>query len=198
MEADGFTFSPATADHWKDLVTLFSERGVQKGCWCMYWRVPRKEFSHNYGKGNQQALKEIIDRGTIPGILAYHEGKAVGWCSVAPREDFGVLGRSPTLKPMDEEPAWSIVCFFVSKPFRGKRLSQRLIRAAVEYAREHGAKIVEAYPIDPEAKSIEYERYTGLTTTFLKAGFKEVARRSDRRPIMRYYIQEENNGSPKE
>jgi GNAT superfamily N-acetyltransferase len=162
----------------------------------MYWREPRTEFSHNYGEGNKQALKKITDSGTVPGILAYNAGTPVGWCSVAPRQDFSVLGRSPTLKPVDDQPVWSIVCFFVSKSYRRSGLSQQLIQAAVQYAAAHGARIVEAYPIDPDAKSIEYERYTGQTTTFLKAGFIEVLRRSDRRPIMRYSIPEENAGSP--
>ena len=183
------TFSPVTSANWHDLERLFSERGVQNGCWCMYWREPRHEFSHNYGEGNKKALKKITDSGAVPGILAYQDGVPVGWCSVAPRTEFGVLSRSPTLKPVDDQPVWSIVCFFVSKPVRHSGISQKLIQAAVVYAAEHGAKIVEAYPIEPEAKSIEYERYTGLTTTFQKAGFKEVLRRSDRRPIMRYYIE---------
>jgi GNAT superfamily N-acetyltransferase len=183
------TFSPVTSANWHDLERLFSERGVQNGCWCMYWREPRHEFSHNYGEGNKKALKKITDSGAVPGILAYQDGVPVCWCSLAPRSEFGVLSRSPTLKPVDDQPVWSIVCFFVSKPVRHSGISQKLIQAAVVYAAEHGAKIVEAYPIEPEAKSIEYERYTGLTTTFQKAGFKEVLRRSDRRPIMRYYIE---------
>jgi len=192
------SFAPVTPANWPDLESLFSERGVQNGCWCMYWRVPRNEFSHNYGKGNEHSLKKITDSDTVPGLLAYHVSKPVGWVSVAPRQDFGVLGRSPVLKPVDAEPVWSIVCFFVSKAYRRSGLSLLLIRAAVQYAAEHGARIVEAYPIDPDAKSIEYERYTGLTTTFIKAGFKEVLRRSDRRPIMRYSIHKDQISSRKE
>ena len=104
-----FSFKPATAGTWPDLETLFSERGVQNGCWCMYWRIPRKDFQQNYGEGNKQALKKISEAGIVPGILAYHDGKPAGWCSVAPRADFSVLGRSPTLKPVDDQPVWSIV-----------------------------------------------------------------------------------------
>jgi GNAT superfamily N-acetyltransferase len=183
-----FTFAPVTIDKWPDLEALFSEHGVQNGCWCMYWRIPRAECQRNYGEGNKQALKRIVESGIVPGILAYHDKKPVGWCSVAPREDFPVLGRSPTLKPVDDKPVWSIVCFFVSKHYRRGGLTRLLIKAAIQYAFEQGASIIEAYPIDPRAKYIEYERYSGLTTTFAKAGFKEVLRRSDRKPIMRYYL----------
>jgi GNAT superfamily N-acetyltransferase len=186
-------FKPVSSANWTDLETLFSESGVQNGCWCMYWRIPRTEFQANYGKGNKQSLKKISQAGVVPGILAYHGTKPVGWCSVAPRTDFSVLGRSPTLKPVDEKPVWSIVCFYVSRPYRHGGMSRLLIQAAIQYAKENGARILEAYPIDPHAKSIEYERYTGLTTTFAKAGFKEVIRRSERRPVMRYII-DENNG----
>ena len=183
-----FTFQPATADRWPDLEALFSEHGVQNGCWCMYWRVPRAECQRNYGEGNKQTLKKIVEAGQVPGILAYKNEKPVGWCSVAPRQDFPVLGRSPILKPVDEQPVWSIVCFFVSKPYRRGGLTRLLIQAAVQYAGKNGARIVEAYPINVDAKYIEVERYSGLTTTFEKAGFKEVLRRSERRPIVRYEI----------
>ena len=181
-------FKPVTPSAWPDLVTLFSEHGVQNGCWCMYWRIPREECRKNYGDGNKQSLKQIVESGKVPGILAYHHDKPIGWCSVAPREDFPVVLRSPTLKPIDDQPVWSIVCFFVSKPYRHGRLTHLLIKAAIEFAKAHGARIVEAYPIDIHAKYLEYERYSGLTTTFQKAGFKEAGRRSKRRPIMRLML----------
>ncbi len=184
------TFKPVTPSEWADLVTLFSEHGIQNGCWCMYWRIPRKECQRNYGEGNKQFLKQLVESGNVPGILAYHKGKPVGWCSVAPREDFPVVLRSPTLKPIDDQPVWSIVCFFVSKSFRKSGLTHLLIKAAIQYTREHGAHIIEAYPIDIRAKHIEYERYSGLTTTYEKEGFKIASRRSKRRPIMRYYVEQ--------
>ena len=182
-------FKPVTPSEWADLETLFSEHGIQNGCWCMYWRIPRKECQRNYGEGNKQFLKQLVESGNVPGILAYQIEKPVGWCSVAPREDFPVVLRSPTLKPIDEQPVWSIVCFFVSKPYRRSGLTHLLIKAAIQYATERGARIIEAYPIDVRAEHIEYERYSGLATTYEKEGFKEVLRRSERRPVMRYYVE---------
>ena len=185
----GLIFKPVTSNTWNDLETLFSEHGIQNGCWCMYWRIPRKECQRNYGEGNKQFLKQIVETGNIPGILAYHHETPVGWCSIAPREDFPVVLRSPTLKPIDDLPVWSIVCFFVSKPYRKSGLTHLLIKAAIDHAQKGGARIIEAYPIDVRANYIEYERYSGLTTTYEKEGFKEVSRRSERRPIMRYYVE---------
>ena len=100
-----------------------------------------------------------------------------------------MLERSRTLKRMDDSPVWSIVCFFVSKPYRRRGLTELLIAAAVEYAAAWGARIVEAYPLRTDiTKLLPYERYMGIQSTFERAGFAEVARRSDRRPIMRRYI----------
>jgi GNAT superfamily N-acetyltransferase len=182
------TFHPVTADRWADLDALFSEHGIQNGCWCMYWRIPRKQCQQNYGEGNKQLLRQLVESGRVPGILAYHRGIPVGWCSVAPREEFSVVLRSPTLKPIDDRSVWSIVCFFVSRPYRESGLTHFLIKAAIRYAKECGAQVIEAYPIDVHEKHIEYERYSGLTTTYEKEGFKEACRRSKRRPIMRYTI----------
>jgi GNAT superfamily N-acetyltransferase len=81
----------------------------------------------------------------VPGILAYHQGKAVAWCSIAPREDYPVLRRSPNLKPVNDRPVWSIICFFVSKSYRRMGMTEILITAAIDYAKAIGAQIVEAY-----------------------------------------------------
>jgi len=182
-------FEPVTSDRWADLEALFSERGVQNGCWCMYWRIKRREFEQDYGAGNKNGLNGIVESGQVPGILAYHQENPVGWCSIAPREDFPVVLRSPTLKPIDDQPAWSITCFFVTRPYRTSGLTHLLIRAAVRYAKEHGARIIEAYPIDVHAKSIEFDLYSGLNTTFEKEGFVEAFRRSQRKSIMRYFVE---------
>jgi GNAT superfamily N-acetyltransferase len=182
-------FRPVTTDEWDDLQLLFTEPGVQNGCWCMWWRVKRTEFHKHYGEDHRRALEGIIESGRVPGILAYLDDRPIGWCSVAPREEFPVLDRSPTLRRVDDEPVWSIVCFFVSKQYRRRGLTQALIEAAIEYAKENGARTIEAYPIIPEnTKDPQSQRFTGMISTFEKIGFVEVIRRSRIRPIMRYYV----------
>jgi GNAT superfamily N-acetyltransferase len=181
-------FQPVTPEPWQDLEALFGEHGVYGGCWCMWWRLTRSEFAKQLGQGNKQAFKRIVDAGEIPGLLAYAGGQPVAWCSVAPRETFPALERSRTLKRVDDEPVWSIVCFFVAKPARRKGVMLELLRAAVEYARAHGAKIVEGYPIEVTKSLSGSSGFTGVVSTFRQAGFVEVLRRSRAQPIMRCLV----------
>jgi GNAT superfamily N-acetyltransferase len=189
-ELSNLKFYPLTSKRWKDLERLFGPRGACEGCWCMWWRIPRAEFMKNRGQRNKEALKNIVDSGKVPGILAYLQSKPVGWCAVAPRDDYQPLERSRLLKRVDEKPLWSVVCFFVAKEFRHKGITVKLLNAAVDYARKEGGKIVEGYP--KEAKKTETRDtffYTGPVSTFRKAGFVEIARRSESRPIMRYLLE---------
>lgn len=184
-------FHPLTPERWKDLEALFGEQGACGGCWCMWWRLKRSQFEKQKGEGNKRALKKIVDSGEIPGLLAYTNGQPIAWCSVAPRESYSVLERSRTLKRIDDQPVWSVVCFFVAKPFRRKGVTVKLLRAAIEYAKEKGARIVEGYPVEPKkTKMSDTFAFTGLASAFHKAGFVEVLRRSETRPIMRYFIGE--------
>jgi GNAT superfamily N-acetyltransferase len=184
-------YEPVTPERWQNLEKLFGPRGGIGGCWCMWWRIKRKEFESQQGDGNHQAMRSIIESGKVPGILAYKDGVPIAWCSVAPREDFPVLDRSPVLKRVDGQPVWSIVCFFIAKGYRHQGLSTKVLRAAVEYAVQNGARIVEGYPIEPKKDSTpDIYAFTGMLSTFQKAGFVEVVRRSESRPIMRYYLEE--------
>jgi GNAT superfamily N-acetyltransferase len=179
-------FHPLTPERWKDLEALFGERGACGGCWCMWPRLPRAKYNQQKGAGNKKAFKKIVVSGEVPGILAYAEGQPVGWCGLAPRETYPVLEHSRVLQRVDDAPVWSVTCFFVAKPFRGQGLTVALLRAAVEYARKRGAKIVEGYPIEPKAgRSPDAFVWTGLASAFRQAGFVEVIRRSETRPIMR-------------
>ncbi|MBI2872510.1 MAG: GNAT family N-acetyltransferase [Chloroflexi bacterium] len=153
----------------------------------MWWRLTRSEFAARQGQPNKEALKRIVDAGEVPGLLAYVSGQPIGWCSVGPREGYSALERSRTLKRVDDQPVWSVVCFFVARPFRRKGVTTRLLEAAIEYAKRRGARIIEGYPVEPKAgKMPDAFAYPGLASAFRKAGFVEVLRRSPVRPIMRY------------
>jgi GNAT superfamily N-acetyltransferase len=191
VDVSHLEFHPLTTERWDDFEKLLGERGACGGCWCMWWRLKRSEFERQKGEGNRKAIKSIVDSGEVPGILAYANGQAVAWCAVAPRETYPVLERSRTLKRIDDKPVWSVVCFFTAKPFRGRGIALELLRAANEHVDKHGGKIVEGYPVEPKGGRMpDAFAYTGLVSTFRKAGFVEVARRSERRPIMRYIIRE--------
>ncbi len=180
-------FKPVTTTEWQDMQRLFGPQGADGGCWCMWWRIKRSEFARRRGEGNRRAMEAIIHSGEVPGILAYLGTEPIGWCSVARRQAFPVLDRSAVLKRVDDQPVWSIVCFYISRAHRRQGLCDLLIEAALDYAGRQGARIVEAYPVDPETSEVRVdEAFTGLIGSFRKAGFQEVARRSRRRAIMRY------------
>ncbi len=179
-------FRPLTSERWPELEKLFGPNGACGGCWCMWWRLTAAQFQEHKGPGNRDALKRIVESGEVPGIIAYSQGEPVGWCSVAPRQAYPRLERSRTLKRVDDKPVWSVVCFFVAKPWRRKGVTEALLKAAQEYAARYGARLVEAYPVEPGGKAIpDAFAYTGLASTFRRAGFDEVLRRSPTRPIMR-------------
>jgi len=155
----------------------------------MYWRLTRTQFYEQQGELNQRNIQALVDSGNIPGILAYSADEPVGWCSIAPREEFPTLGRSRILKPVDDQPVWSVVCFFVARNQRRKGLTVDLLKAAIDFARSNGARIVEGYPVEPKTgKAPVVFIYTGVLSAFKQAGFSEVLRRSETRPIMRYYL----------
>jgi GNAT superfamily N-acetyltransferase len=153
----------------------------------MLWRLTKKQFELQKGGANKLAMKSIVDSGEIPGILAYHKSKAIGWCAIAPRSTYSALSRSRILKPVDERKCWSIACFFIEKPYRKKGVSTELLKAATDYAKLQGAELVEGYPVEPKSdKDIPPAfAWTGIPSAFIRAGFKEVVRRSPTRPIMR-------------
>lgn len=189
VQLPALEFYPLTSDRWMDFERLFGKNGACGGCWCMWWRLKRSEFAERAGQKNKRMMKRIVDSGEIPGLLAYVNRNPVGWCSVSPREAYPVLERSPTLKKIDDKPAWSVVCFFLTRGYRRKGLMASLLKAAVEYAEKNGAKIVEGYPIDPKNRPMSgSEGFTGVISAFRKVGFVEVLRRSPSRPIMRYFI----------
>ena len=181
------TFHPLTPQRWPDLERLFGARGACGGCWCMSWRLTRAQFDRQKGARNKAAFKNIVATGPAPGVLAYSGAEPVGWCAVAPREVHKRMENSRILAPLDDAPVWSVTCFFIARAFRRAGVSAQLLKAAVAHATKLGAKIVEGYPVEPRKDPMpEVFAWTGIRSAFDKAGFKEVARRAETRPIMRF------------
>jgi len=152
----------------------------------MAWRLKRAEFHAGKGGPNRKRLRQLVEAGRKPGVLAYLGREPIGWCAVAPRREYVVLERSKVLAPVDEAPVWSISCLFVLKPHRRQGLSVALLEAAVDLAAQQGARVVEGYPVEPsKGKMPDVFAWTGLPSAFRKAGFVEIARRSPTRPILR-------------
>lgn len=181
-----YAVKPVTRGRWDDLAQLFGPSGAYSGCWCMFWRVKSSEFEANGNRGNRKGLQRLVARDQIPGLLAYADGRPVGWISLGPKTDFGRIQRSPLFKSIDEEPVWSVVCFFIDRAYRNRGVGKRLLAAAEDFARSKGARILEAYPIDTRGKrGADAALFTGTQRLFAQAGFVEVARRKERRPVMR-------------
>lgn len=183
-------YHPLTPERWDDFEGLFGPRGACAGCWCMFWKLPRKDFNAGQYEGNRKAQKQIVTAGRVPGLLAYVDGIPAGWCAVEPRTNYPGLARSRILAPLDDAPVWSVTCFFVDRHFRRQGLSVGLLHAAIEHVRRQGGHVVEGYPTEPrgQASAAPAFVYTGLASAFRKAGFTEAGRRSETRPIMRFYI----------
>jgi len=140
----------------------------------------------------EEATHETNRQGRAPGLVAYDGDEAVGWISIGPREDYERLAHSTVLMPIDDKPVWSIVCFVVGRQARGRGVARKLLEAGVDYAREHGARLLEAYPVEvAEGQRVPPgDVYRGTLSMFERAGFKVVAHRqwnstTPVRPIVR-------------
>src|SRR4029453_17715298 len=154
----GFEAHPVTKERWPDLVQLF-DRPIVRTCFCQFYR--KVGGGTGAGRQNRRAMKALVDRGSVPGLIGYEDGVPVAWVSLGPREDYAKLRRSPVMKPVDDQPVWSIVCFFVDSDARGRGLSQRMLEAAVDYARSRGARLVEAYPVEKDQRGHPDDMFFG-------------------------------------
>ena len=186
MKRARLTFRPLRRQDWKRLEALFGERGACAGCWCMAWRLARKDWEAGRAAGNRRRLKRLVESGAPAGILALAGAVAVGWCSVAPRAEFHALASKPSLATNWDERTWSVTCFFVDKAWRRHGLGRRMLEAAVRLARDHGATRVEGYPVPLPKDGGDLPAvfaWTGLPQVFERAGFEPVPNPPGQRPI---------------
>lgn len=179
---------PLTPERWDDLAALFGPKGACANCWCMFFRSPAAAFhagTRDAGAGNRRALRRVVAAGPPPGLLAYRGRTPVGWCAVAPREAYPRLQNSRVMGPVDDRPAWSVTCFFVAREARRQGVTRALLDAAAAFAARHGARWLEAYPVDARGRQPDAFVYHGLAAMFHDPPWREIARRSPTRPVMR-------------
>lgn len=186
---------PATGQRWDDIVSVFGRRGDDPSwCWCRLFLHPaaRESAAAGPGQDNRDALRqEVAGAAVPPGLLAYVEGRPVGWTRVGPRANFPrVSGNRALAKVLPDDPgSWWVTCFAVDSRYRRTGVGSALLAAAVEFAREHGATAVEGHPVDVAALSAARVHgsaiYTGTMPMFASAGFTEIARTYRSRPVMR-------------
>lgn len=162
------------------------EKGGCGGCWCMLWRLQKKQMDAQMGDQNRLAMKTVFNSGHVPGLIAWHNEDPVGWIQVDVRNVFPRLTNSRVLKPIDDLPVWSVSCFFIKKEYRRKGLSALLLDSACGFVRSRGGSCIEGYPVDSPKKNYPaVYAWIGLLKAYTKNGFTEVGRRSPTRPIMR-------------
>ena len=173
------TFREVTNTTWPDFEALFDSRGAPHFCYCMVWRAQGVERKLK-GEARKASMAERVRSGTPVGILGYLDDKPIAWCSIAPRPTYRRLGG---LEREGETPhdVWSLACFFIQREHRGEGFMAALIKAAITTAKSHGAKVLEAYPVDPTAPSY---RFMGFVPAFEALGFEHVAEAGNHRHVM--------------
>jgi GNAT superfamily N-acetyltransferase len=188
------TLRPLTPERFGDLETIFNARGcsVARGCWCMYYRVRGKGAytrpSEEQRALSRDALQALAAQDPPPGLIGYRGSEPVGWVSLGPREDYAKLAHSPALKPVDDQPVWSIVCFVVPSEYRQQGVAKELLAGAVAWAKKRGVRLLESYPVDRDDPAAPDAPWFGSKTMFDEAGFREVARHKPARPVMRLVV----------
>jgi GNAT superfamily N-acetyltransferase len=182
MAGAALTFRAVTPATLPAFEAFFTSPGAPKHCWCMVWRRSTEESHHHTPAERRRQMMARIGSDMPVGLIGYDADEPVGWVSIAPRETYRNLGGSPA-EP--GEVVWSIACFYVPRKLRGRGLVRQLIAGAVEHAREHGATVVEAYPVPPDAPSY---RFMGFVPVFLAAGFEDRGMAGVRRHVMRLQL----------
>jgi GNAT superfamily N-acetyltransferase len=157
------SYTPVDKSNWTDLEKLFECKGGPHNCWCMVWRNMNTGTDRANKIDKKESLRTYVNSQTPVGLLAYDNSEPVAWCSIAPRDSYKELSGDESLNGV-----WSLVCFFVKREYRKKGINEELIRQAIKYAKDNGAKFVEAYPVDPDSPSY---RFMGFKPMFDKQGF---------------------------
>jgi len=194
---EAISVEPANKASWDDLQTVFGDRGEPSRCQCQWFKILHAQWRSVPVDELSERLREQTGCGnpaapTTSGLVAYLDGEPAGWCAVEPRTAYPRLlsarvpwtGRS---EDKADDGVWAVTCFVTRTGFRRRGVSRTLVRAAVDFARERGARAIEGYPMvtRPGEKLGWGELYVGSRGIFADAGFTEVSRPTDRRVVMR-------------
>ena len=184
-DAGMMTSVPLTSSRFQDMKLVFGERGVARNCFCMHWRRPDGGFGDE--RDNRERFAERAASGRPPGLLGYIDAGPVGWVQVGPRDEFPTILRSPLVRPVDGIETWSINCFVVRTGHRKRGIGAGLLAAAIGFAVDQGASVIEGYPVDGARASV-VDYFTGTLSMFQEHGFVEIIRRKESRPIVRLRV----------
>ncbi|WP_309103777.1 GNAT family N-acetyltransferase [Microbacterium sp.] len=188
------TTEVATTDRWDDLQHALTGGGDGASCQCIWPVLRNKDWNETTLPQRTEMLRAEIDEGPPPGIIAYVDGDAAGWIRIGPRARQARIANTrmiaaATAEPLDDESVWAVTCFVVRREYRGKGLNGELLRAAVDYARSSGARLIEGYPVDTDgAKMPSNDLYHGTARTFLSAGFERSAELKPGRTLVTMHL----------
>ncbi|MER7798643.1 GNAT family N-acetyltransferase [Microbacterium sp. NPDC096154] len=184
------TTRPATIAEWDDVQAALSGGGDGRSCQCVWPVLSSKDWNGTSFDERRDILHAEIQDGPPPGLVAYVDGDAAGWIRIGPRTALqrvlrSRVARSGSSEPLDDDAVWAVTCFSVRREHRRQGLNAVLLDAAITYARERGARVVEGYPIATDAtKPSSNALFVGALSTFLDAGFREVARPTPTRVVV--------------
>lgn len=170
VESGEVQIRPVTDETRDAFRELFAAKGCPGFCWCTPYRF--KDAQDMSRKEKREAMFGLIKEGTPVGVLAFDGDEPVGWCSVAPRSTYVKLQRSRTMPAVDED-AWTILCVFVRPSHREQGVAHILVAGAIRYAKDQGARVVEAYPWDTAGLSgVGPARHWGHSKVYASVGFE--------------------------
>ena len=165
-----------SATTWVDFERLFEKHsGVQGGCWCMFYHVT-EGWSKRSPQQNKVEKRVLVNNGKAHGMLVYHEGKPVGWCQFGPSKELPRIDNMRSYKRSRERELWRITCFFTDRDYRRNGVASEALRSALHFMKEHGVKVVEAYPVDVRKRRSSSMLWNGTPELFEAAGFTKVGR----------------------
>ena len=146
-------------------------------CWCLSYRIPSKLNRELQGSARGELVAELCRSPLPPGVLAYDGDVPVGWAGVAPRADLNSFARANSRIPhVDDQPVWTVWCIRTRAGNRRRGISHSLLEGAVEFARDHGAPVIEGYPVDNRGAKVDQTMaYVGTVALFERAGFEKAA-----------------------
>jgi GNAT superfamily N-acetyltransferase len=167
---------PASPVLWPLIAELFAAGGDPRWCWCQWWRKRNANWTNTTAEENRADLESLAGLEPAPGLVAIRDGRAIGWVGLGPREDFPRLGASRAIPQLPGDAIWCVNCFVVAKDARRRGVAGALLEAAVAYAREHGAAIVEGYPVRTGGGKVSAAGlHTGSEGMFERGGFEVAA-----------------------
>jgi ribosomal protein S18 acetylase RimI-like enzyme len=155
-----------------------------QSCYCMetHSTYTDEESAARTAGQNRRDMSEMISRNQVTALLAYTDGKPVGWCNYGETTKLSNVMRRFGTDASGYEGVGSVACFVIAAPYRGHGIASRLLDAAVERLRSRGLRAVEGYP--HRGADSAQTNYRGPLSMYLRAGF-ELYRETERNVIVR-------------